>query len=481
MKKLLSKYNNLSIVAKASLWFTFATVLQKGISFITVPIFTRFMTTAQYGEFSVYLSWTGIFTIIGGMEFHTCIYINNYSKLNSESEKNDLLVSLENLTFIITTSLLMIYLINTSFWNSIMGMTTQMVLLMFTEVYISPIISLWSTKQRYNYHYKTLVIWSVGQVFASAFLGILLVYLAPNESQACARVISIVLIEGTFGFLLLIKSFINAKKIVVHKWWKDAIRIHLPLLPHNLSLTVLASCDRVMINNYIGSTETAIYSLAYSAAMVMNILKLSIIQAVTPWFYECIKHKKFDDIKNKCNALLLLIFSMVILFILFAPELIYLMGSNKYIAAIYVIPPVAASVFFTFLYNIFSMFEFYYEKTKGIMYASITAAILNIILNYIFIKGYGYIAAAYTTLFCYLFLSTMHYHFMKKIIRDELGLKEMFNMKFIIFMSGVTILSSICISFLYNNNVIRYLMIACLLLLLFLRKKSIAQLISKNI
>lgn len=80
----------MSVVAKSALWFTFATVLQKGVSFITVPIFTRIMSTEQYGIFSVYLSWISVLTILGGMEFHTCIYINNLSRMDNEQEKMNL-------------------------------------------------------------------------------------------------------------------------------------------------------------------------------------------------------------------------------------------------------------------------------------------------------------------------------------------------------------------------------------------------------
>ena len=75
MKKLLTKYRNMSVVAKAALWFTFATMLQKGISFLTVPVFTRIMQPDQYGMFNVYLSWISVLTIICGMEFHTSLYI----------------------------------------------------------------------------------------------------------------------------------------------------------------------------------------------------------------------------------------------------------------------------------------------------------------------------------------------------------------------------------------------------------------------
>ena len=51
-----SKYRSLSIQARAALWFTICSFLQNGISFITVPIFTRLMSTEEYGTYTVYLS-----------------------------------------------------------------------------------------------------------------------------------------------------------------------------------------------------------------------------------------------------------------------------------------------------------------------------------------------------------------------------------------------------------------------------------------
>ena len=67
------------------------------------------------------------------------------------------------------------------------------------------------------------------------------------------------------------------------------------------------------------------------------------------------------------------------------------------------------------LANWYSIFEFYYEKTKPVMVCSILSAGLNIFLNYLFIPQYGYLAAGYTTLVCYLFNSIMHTFVLRRI------------------------------------------------------------------
>ncbi len=56
MNKLLDKYKKIPAPVKAGLWFFICTVLQKGIVFLTVPIFTRLLTTEQYGLLTVYQS-----------------------------------------------------------------------------------------------------------------------------------------------------------------------------------------------------------------------------------------------------------------------------------------------------------------------------------------------------------------------------------------------------------------------------------------
>ncbi|MDS9385551.1 polysaccharide biosynthesis C-terminal domain-containing protein, partial [Streptococcus pneumoniae] len=91
-----------------------------------------------------------------------------------------------------------------------------------------------------------------------------------------------------------------------------------------------------------------------------------------------------------------------ILTISLGPEIIQLFAPKQYYEAIRIIPPVALSVYFMFLYPIFGNIEFYFEANHFVMWASIGGAIMNIFLNFIFLKHFGYIAAGYTTLFCYI-------------------------------------------------------------------------------
>ena len=108
------------------------------------------------------------------------------------------------------------------------------------------------------------------------------------------------------------------------------------------------------------------------------------------------------------------------------------------------------------------------------MLASIVAAIINIILNIIFIPLFGYIAAAYTTLIGYIGLSIMHYIFMKKVEKNKI-----YDIKFITMISLVLIILSFIIMVLYKYIIIRYLIIIIIISLVIISKKRILYIMKK--
>ena len=74
MQKLVKKYTDLPIQVKASMWFFVCAFLQKGISFITTPIFTRLLSTSEYGQYNVYTSWMSVLIVIVTLNLYCGVY-----------------------------------------------------------------------------------------------------------------------------------------------------------------------------------------------------------------------------------------------------------------------------------------------------------------------------------------------------------------------------------------------------------------------
>lgn len=135
-------------------------------------------------------------------------------------------------------------------------------------------------------------------------------------------------------------------------------------------------------------------------------------------------------------------------------------------------PPLTVSVYFLFVYNFFVNIELYYEKKVLVTIASCITAVLNIILNYIAIKYWGYIAAAYTTLICYVFYAIIHYIFMKNILKNK-NVKNMYDGRLILILSIGVIVLSIFVNWLYTYMVLRYLFVLLILLICILNRNVI--------
>ena len=161
---------------------------------------------------------------------------------------------------------------------------------------------------------------------------------------------------------------------------------------------------------------------------------------------------------------------MLVVIICFGPEIIRIFASPAYYEARWIIPPVALSVYFTFLYTLFGNVEFYYEANKFIMVASVFGAVVNVILNYIFIPMFGYIAAGYTTLFCYILFSVSHYLFHIKVLNKMTDGVRVYDMKFIVLISAAMVIFALSVVFVYDVIIVRYAIIAAICTVMFIKR-----------
>ena len=471
VKKIINKYNALPVQVRASFWFLVCSFLQKGISMITTPIFTRIMSTEEYGQFGVFNSWYGIATIIIGLGLYQGVHSQGLIKY--DKERRIFTSSLQGLLTTLVTVWVIIYFIFQDFWNNLFTLTTVQMLCMFIMIWTTAMFSFWANEQRVTYSYRTLVIVTLIASFSAPFLGIFLILHA--DDKVTARILGIVLVEFIAYSWMFFYQMKKGKTFFSKRFWLYALGFNLPLVPHYLSQTVLNSSDRIMIQRMIGQSEAGIYNLAYSLSLIMTIFNTALMQTINPWMYQKIKDKKGKEIAPIAYGTLILIAVVNLMLILLAPEAVAIFAPASYYDAIWVIPPVAMSVFFMYSYDLFAKFAFYYEKTKFIMMASVAGATLNIVLNYICIKAFGYVAAGYTTLTCYIVYCIAHYLFMKKVCDQFCEGEYPYETKKIMKIAITFLAAGFGLLFTYNFPVVRYgIVVVAAVLVVIMRKKFIA-------
>ena len=471
MKKLIQKYKNIPIQVRAAFWFLICSFLQKGISVITTPVFTRLLSTTEYGNFNVFYSWLSILNVFITLHMYSGVFAQGLVKY--DEDKDNFSSAIQGLTLMLFFFWTIIYLIAHNFWNKLFSLTTVQMLAMLVLIWTSAVFQLWATEQRTQYKYRILVVVTIAVSIAKPFLGILLVI--NSEDKVTARIISLVLVEIIGYTWMLFAQLKKSKRIISKKYWKYALLFSLPLIPHYLSQTVLNSSDRIMIKTLIDASSAGIYSLAYSISQIMILFNMALLQTMQPWIYQKIKHNKAEDISRIAYTAMIGIALLNLLLIAFAPEAVAIFAPNSYKEAVYVIPPVAMSVFFIFMYSLFSNFEFYFEKNIYIMIASVCGALLNIILNYVFIRIYGYYAAAYTTLACYIFYAFCHYIIMRKICKQFMPGKNVYDLKILLSISIAFIILGFGLLFVYDYPIIRYSIIGVFFIIAILNRKLILE------
>lgn len=470
MRRWLEKYNSIPVQVKASFWFLICSFLQKGISTITTPIFTRLLSSGEYGQYSVFNSWLDIIAIFVTLRLYYGVF--NQGLIKFENDRARYISSMQGFAFVLSAGWTVLYLIFHSFWNSLFGLSTVQMLAMMLMIWTTGVFRFWAAEQRFSYKYRALVIISIAVSLAKPLIGIFFVIHA--EDKVTARILGLALVE-VIGYTGLFYIHMHrGKQFCSAKYWKHALLFNLPLLPHYLSQTVLNSSDRIMIQRMVSEEAAGIYSLAYSISSIMTLFTQSLNQTLTPWMLKKIKTNRVNEISSIVYPSLAGIAIVNLLLISFAPEVVRLFAPKPYYDAIWVIPPIAMSVYFNFTYNLFSCFEFYFEKTHYTMIASICGAILNVFLNYIFIQIYGYFAAGYTTLICYIVYAVCHYLMMRRICNEHMGEVQAYDPKKLFLISVIFLLGGFLLLFTYSLPFIRYLLIAVIAgLIIFYRKKIV--------
>ena len=389
------KYQGMPRILRASLWFIICSFMQKGISVITTPIFTRLMTTREYGQFDVFNSWYHIVEVFVCLELSKGVYSQGIVKFSED--KKVFSSTFQGLNLALLTIWTIIYLVFQSFFNTLLKLTTLQMLCMLAMIWATASFELWATEKRTDLSYRPLVIVTLITSILKPLIGILLVI--RSSDKVTARILGITFVEVIVYSGLCVVQILRGKKLFSKKYWIYALSFNIPLVPHYLSQIVLDSSDRIMIDNLVSSSAAGIYGLAYSVSMIMRLLNTALHQTITPWLYKRIKNRQTEAIAPVSMITLGIVAVGNLILIAFAPEAISIFAPPSYHEAIWVVPPVAISVFYLFMYSYFACFEFYFEEKKYIGVASIAAALLNVGLNAICIPAFGYIAAAYTTLF----------------------------------------------------------------------------------
>ena len=360
---------------KSGVWYTISNFIVRAASFLSMPIFTRLLTTDEIGAFSNILSWVSILTVITTFDLFNSVTI---ARFDFRDELDEYISSNLVLGSIITAFFYLFSLIFKKQVLKILSINEYSLHLIFLYCLFYPAMQMFQIKSRCFYKYKISVFVSISSVFFSVLASLLLVIFSTDKLWG--RTIGYFVPLIIYGIVIYIYLFTLFPKIS-SKYWKYALKICIPLIWHTLAGVLLSSSDRVMITKICGETANAFYSVAYSCSLIVSVLWTSMNTAWSPWAYEMMDKKKYLLIRKSSRPYSILFSIVVFGFMLVAPEVLMIIGGKTYIAAVAVMPPVMAGYIFQFIYSFYVNIEFYYKKQSFIAICTVGSAIINIVLN----------------------------------------------------------------------------------------------------
>lgn len=462
--------------ARASIAYTFSNLLSKGISIITVPLFTRIMSTSEVGISSTYSSWYAILYAVITLSLTSGSV--NIAMLDYTGKRDQYESSVLTLSTISGSIFFIIYLFEKKAICDFTTLGDSIMVMLCLSMIINPALDLWYARQRYEYKYKSSVLVSTSLTILSAICALLAVIFFQrysNTNLGMVKILSQGSVQLIFGLVAYLYILIKGKDFFDLSIWKYALKLSLPLIVHTLSKNILDLSDRLMISSMCGQSDAGIYGTLYSLASVSLLVWNAINASLIPTMFEKLNNKEYTSINFLLERVLVLFGVATVGITLLSPEILMIVTTPEYASAVYTMPALSAGIYMTALYNIYGNILLFKKKTLNIMIATSLAAGLNILLNYTFIGAYGYIAASYTTFISFVLLAVLQGIMVRIVFK-----KPILNDKRLFFISIA--ISVICMisNFLYNFTIIRYVLCAIIVFYVIFRWKNISKLSKKG-
>lgn len=432
---------------KAGTFYFIGNIFNKGISFLTVPVFTRILSTADYGIVTTYNSWIGILSMIVGFALHMSVRM---AAVDYKDKLDDFMSSI--ILFVTLTSFGITALVAGSIKLLHIDANIVLVIICMLQAYASATIEDYSNYLMMKYEYKARTALMILPNLISVVLSVYMIKYVLESDLYMGRIIPTAVVTIFFGLVTVCITLKKGKFRINKEYIKYAMAISAPLILHGIALNILSQSDRIMITSLAGAAQTGIYSLIYNFSMIATVITTTLEGIWVPWFINKLKLNSRDEINVVAKDYINLMTYAMVALILIAPEVVKILANESYWEGISIIPPVVLANYVIFAYSLYVNIEHYYKKTPYITVNTIIAAASNIVLNFIFIPKYGYIAAAYTTLASYLISFVLHSRYARKLEPNLYPLRQ--------FMEPIIHLLTVTVIFyaFKNQFVIRWLL-----------------------
>lgn len=437
-------------------------VFIKGISFLLIPLYTRYLGASIYGELAIVDLLLGIFGVFSVYRIYSGCY-RFYNDLDSNK-----LISTAFIFSLFSTVVqgIIVFLIFYLLANKILEIkyAVLIVILAWIRASIQEIIILLKTK--FSMEYLVKKVFFMNLITTALSLCLIIYFVTKKDMQIVGIYLGYIL--GNLPiFIYLIWSNKNILSLGFDKKiFKKLFYYGFGLIFGDISYLLLSMIDRFFLKIYTNLSDVGVYSLGYKfGGLIEAFFIYSFMEIFSPFKYKNYKKNNFEEEINKFYFYYHLMGILFILIISFNVKLIlYLFTTEEFIIAYKVVPLILYS------YLLYGQSNFYKtglqlkSKTHIDSVVIFIGCFINIGLNFYLIKKFGMIGAAISTIISYIVMNILYYILSNIYLKIKYRISQMLQM----------IILSLCLYCIYyyvsilNINIWYQTILGNLLLLLYI-------------
>ena len=401
--------------------YSIGTFSSRLVSFILIPVYTSHFSVEEYGIMGILEISAQVLIAMLGFSLYNAYFRWYYDKQYGGRQKSILFTILVFLFFQITLFVILgfsfqrylsMLLLNSDQYVYLIRLL--LVVCSFESIGIL-VATLLRLKEKALYYASLQVIKLLVNLLLTIYL---IVYRGKNiEAVYEAQVI------GNIVYFVLILNLLR-KSITLQfegKLLREMLSFSAPLVLTSVSGIVLNITDRYTLRFISGMSDVGIYSLGFKLANTIRVFVIgSVSLALQPMIFKMMNepnNKRFYAKTMTYFTYGLMFF--VLFFALYAPEIIKVISKENmdYWSAYKIVPVLSFSMLFSMLRDVSFTGLNLMKKTKIIAVLIIISAILNILLNVLFIPRWDFYGAAAATTSSQFFYFVMVFRYAQKHYR----------------------------------------------------------------
>lgn len=384
-----------------------STVVLKGSAFFTGMLFSRLLGGSGYGQLKLYNISVSIVTILFSLQTQTTL-ANARVEYPEEAQKGyqSSIMTLSVLFFGLCTGLVLVFLKPLSLG---LELEPMIILLLLFQAFGNFCVEFLNKKNVYEFRAGWNMVLSMVMVLVPLALAVVLILQMPYETRYVGRVIANSVSYGVVGTAVCVGILLWGRTYFHREYWKFCLVLALPAVFHNLSDLILNQMDSLMLNALMNTAAVGYYGNAWGFANFLFILFQALNNIWCAYFFEEMKNGQRQAMLEKTRNFLEVFTILSCGFMLLAPEVYHVYAPKEFWVATMVIPLFTAAYYVNFLCTFPVNFEYYHKRPKAVAVITVSSSLLNLVLNFVFIRAMGMAGAAVATLASHCFQLTLHH------------------------------------------------------------------------